>query len=87
MFLFARRDNEAANSWLAEHPVILGLGAVALGLVLVGLGVYALKTGKAPTKKGRDLEGDNAKAMGYVWLGFGALCLLFGAFKVVSGLM
>ena len=85
MYVFAR--NEAANSWLADHPVILGGGAAALGLVLVGLGLWSLATGKAPAKRGRDLEGANARVMAFVWLGFGALCLLFGFVKIVSGLL
>jgi hypothetical protein len=55
MPLFAR--NEAANNWLADHPVILGAGAIVLGLILVGLGVSALMTGRAMTKRGPDLEG------------------------------
>lgn len=85
MHFFAR--NEVANNWLADHPVALGLGAGVLGLILVGLGVWSLLTGRAPTKRGPDLEGGNAKAMAFVWLGFGALCLLFGFFKIVSGLL
>lgn len=85
MHLFAR--NEAANNWLADHPVALGVGAMLIGLILVGLGVSALRSGRAVTKRGPDLEGGQAKAMGFVWLGFGALCLLFGAFKIVSGLL
>jgi hypothetical protein len=78
---------EAANNWLTDHPVVLGGGAVVLGMILVGLGVWSLMTGQAPSKRGPDLEGGNAKAMGFVWLGFGALCLLFGFFKIVSGLL
>jgi hypothetical protein len=85
MSLLAR--DEAANDWLADHPVALGAGAVVLGLVLVGLGVAALLSGRAPTKRGPDLEGGNARVMAFVWLGFGALCLLFGAFKIVAGLL
>jgi hypothetical protein len=78
-------NNEAINKWLAENPMILGGAALVLGLILVGLGVRALVSGQAPTKRGPDLEGDNAKAMAFVWLGFGALCVLFGLYKVVSG--
>jgi hypothetical protein len=80
-------DNEEINAWLEKNPLVLGSGATLLGLVLVGLGVSALLTGRAPTKRGPDLEGNNAKAMGFVWLGFGSLCVLFGLFKIVSGLM
>ena len=47
----------------------------------------ALLTGRAPTKRGPDIEGGSAKVMAFVWLGFGALCLLFGAFKIVGGLL
>jgi hypothetical protein len=84
MRLFA--DNEAINKWLSEHPLVLGAGAAVLGLILVGLGISALRTGRAPTKKGRDLEGGQATAMAIVWLVFGAVCLLFGAYKVITGL-
>jgi hypothetical protein len=69
MPLFAR--NEAANNWLADHPLVLGGGAVVLGLILVGLGVIVLTTGSAPTKRGPRLEGSNAKAMAFIWLEFG----------------
>jgi hypothetical protein len=85
MYFFAR--NEEANQWLAENPLVLGGGAVVLGLILVGLGVYALITKRAPTKRGPDLEGGHAVAMAVVWLVFGGLCLLFGAFKIVTGLL
>jgi hypothetical protein len=85
MLQFAK--NEVANSWLADHPVVLGSGAVVLALVLVGLGVWSLITGRAPTKRGPDLEGNNATAMAFVWLGFGVLCLLFGLFKIVVGIL
>ena len=46
----------------------------------------ALMTGRAVTKRGPNLEGGQAQAMALVWLGFGALCLLFGVFKMLSGL-
>ncbi len=85
MHLFAK--NEEANAWLAEHPMVLVAGALALGLILVGLGVYSLMTGRAPTKRGPSLEGGNAQVMAFVWLGFGGLCLLFGIFKFVSELL
>jgi hypothetical protein len=84
MLLFAK--NEAINKWLTEHPLVLGGGSVVLALILIGLGIWSLLTGQAPTKRGPDLEGGQAKAMAFVWLGFGALCLLFGLYKIVSGL-
>ncbi len=85
MYLFAR--NEEANQWLAENPLVLGGGAVVLGLILVGLGVYAIINKRAPTKRGPDLEGGHAVAMALIWLVFGGLCLLFGAFKIATGLL
>ena len=86
MHLFAQGRNEAINKWLAEHPLVLGAGALVLGLILVGVGVSALLTGRAVTKRGRKLKGGEAKTLGFVWLGFGILCVLFGMFKIVSGL-
>jgi hypothetical protein len=85
MSLFAR--NEEINRWHADNPVLLGAGALVLGLILLGIGIAALVTGRAPTKRGPDLEGGNAKAMGVVWVVFGSICLLFGLYKIVSGLI
>jgi hypothetical protein len=84
MPLFADR-NEEINKWLAAHPLVLGACAILIGLVLVGLGVSVFITGKAVTKKGPDLEGGQAKAMGFVWLFFGVLAIGFGLFKAVAG--
>lgn len=75
--------NDDINKWLAANPVVLGAGAILIGLILVGLGVSVFVTGKAVTKKGPDLEGGQAKAMGYVWLTFGVLAIGFGLFKAL----
>ena len=80
MILFAR--NEAANKFLAENPAILGGGALVFGL-----GALALVTGKAPTKRGPDLEGGHAKLMAAIWLLAGSGCLLFGLYKIASALL
>ena len=85
MILFAR--NEAANKFLAENPAILGGGALVFALVFFGLGVLALVTGKAPTKRGPDLEGGHAKLMAVIWLLAGSGCLLFGLYKIASALL
>jgi hypothetical protein len=77
--------NEAINKWLAENPVILGIAAIVIGFIPLALGISALATGRAAVKKGPDLEGGNAKAMGVVWIVVGAGCLLFGAYKLASG--
>jgi len=86
MHLFADVNDEI-NARLAKNPVVLGFGALAIGLLILGFGVYALKTGRAPTKKGPDMEGANAKAMAIVWLVFGGLFSLFGVYKIVTGIM
>lgn len=85
MIVFAR--NEEINRWLAEHPVILGLLALVLAIVLLAIGIVSLLTGRAPTKRGPDLEGGQAKAMAIVWLVAGGACLLFALFKIVTGLL
>lgn len=82
--LLARRGNEALNQWLAENPLVLGGGATVLGVVLLLIGINAIKTQQATTKRGGQLEGGQAVAMGWIWTGFGALCLLFGLYKLVS---
>lgn len=83
--LFAR--NEEINQWLGENPLVLGIGAVVIALPLLALGVFALVSGIAPAKRGKDLTGSNAKVMAFVWLGFGGLVLLFGLFKIITGLL
>lgn len=83
--LFAR--NEQVNQWLADNPLVLGGGATVLALVLIGLGVAALVTGQTRDKWGRKVKGTNAKVLGFIWLGFGGLVLLFGLFKIATGLM
>jgi hypothetical protein len=82
--LLARRGNEAINKWLDENPLVLGGGAIVLGLILLGIGINAWRTGTATTKRGAELTGGQAKAMAAIWTGFGAVCLLFGLYKIVS---
>jgi len=64
---------------------VIAAGAGVIGLILLGLGVSVFVTGKAVTKKGPDLEGGQAKAMGVVWLVFGVLALGFAVYKAVAG--
>jgi hypothetical protein len=84
MLLFAD-VNDDINKWLAGKPLVVAAGAGVIGLILVGLGVSVFVTRKAVTKKGPDLEGGQATAMGVVWLFFGVLCLGFAAYKAVAG--
>ena len=83
MFLFAR--NEEINKWLAENPLVLGGGALLLGLVLVGFGAKALLTGKSASKYGTEFQGPLAYLHGGVLAGFGVLVVLFGLYKMLLG--
>jgi hypothetical protein len=85
MPIFAK--NEAANQWLAEHPWVLGGGALALGILLLAVGVLAVATGKAPAKRGPDLEGANAKVYGVILLVAGTGCSLFGLVKLAGAVL
>jgi len=85
VYLLAR--NEEINRWLDEHPLVLGGGAAVIGLILAAYGVSALMTGKATDKWGRELQGGHAQFMGIIWLVFGAICLLFGGYKILVGLL
>ena len=85
MPLFAQRWSDGANKWLAERPMVVGAGALVLGLILVGLGVSALLTGRARTKYGGQVEGGQAMVLAIVWLVFGIACVAFGLFKMVGG--
>jgi MFS family permease len=83
--LFAR--NEEINQWLEANPLVLGGGAIVLSLPLLALAIFSFVTGRAPSKWGREHRGTNAMVMGFVWLAAGGACMLFGMFKVVTGLM
>lgn len=83
MFLFARGDNKEINKWLEENPLVLSGGAIVIGVVLLLIGINAIKTQQATTKRGGQLEGGQAVAMGWIWTGFGSLCLLFGLYKCI----
>ena len=60
-----RRD---ANEWLARTPLVLVLGALALGLALVGWGVAGLLSGRAKSKWGAEFEGNKAAVISIVRL-------------------
>ena len=83
--ILAQGRNAEANQWLDEHPMVLGSGAVALGLVLLGFGIVGLKKGTTTDKRGRQLTGGSAQAMNIVRLVAGVACVGFGLFKMVAG--
>lgn len=85
MYLLLRGNSEI-NQWLEENPLVLGGGAILLGLVLVALGVGSLITGKATGKWGNQMKGGNAYAMGVVRLVFGLAACGFGIYKLVAGM-
>jgi len=76
--------NDDINKWLAARPLVLAAGAAVFALIFFGLAASVVVTGKAVTKKGKDLEGGQAKAMGVVWLVAGVGCLGFAVFKAVA---
>lgn len=87
MFFFAQRRNEAINNWLSQNPMVLGLGALALGAVLIGFSIAGLMTGETHDKRGRKMEGSTAKTMSIIRLVFGIVCVLFGLYKIVMALV
>jgi len=74
--------NEEINQWLSDHPGVLGSCAIVLSLVLLSIGIGAIVTGRASSKYGTEIKGNQARLYGFVIAGFGALCLLFGLYKV-----
>ena len=84
LMLFADR-NEEINQWLDQHPLVLGLCAIALGAVIGGWGLYELKSGTSYDKKGRKLEGGAGKAASIIRIVFGAAIILFGLYKMIGG--
>lgn len=82
--LLAQR-NEEINSWLGEHPVVLGLIFLVIGAVVGGWGLNELRTGVAYSKRGKELSGDTAKAMAIVRIVAGAGCILFALYKIFLG--
>jgi hypothetical protein len=85
MFLLAR--NEEINQWLEQNPAVLGGGAILIGLLLVAFGVKALLTGRSQGKWGHQMEGPMAYVHGALLAGFGGLAILFGLYKLISGML
>jgi hypothetical protein len=74
------------DRWLAEHPLVLGGCALALGAILLGFGLKDILTGTARTKWGGQVTGGTAQFYGIVRAAGGAICMLFGLYKLLEGL-
>ena len=83
VLLFAR--NEEANKWLAEHPAALGCMFLAIGLAVGGWGVREMLAGVAHGKYGHRVEGNQAKIIAIMRIVAGAVCVLFGLYKLLLG--
>lgn len=83
MYLLAR-GNDAANRWLAEHPMVLGGIFLFLGGLVLAFGINALVTGKSRSKWGIELTGPMAYLHGTVMAVAGTGMGLFGLYKFVS---
>lgn len=82
----ARRGaNSAANKWLNENPVVLGLLAIGLGIVLAGSGFFELKSGVSRDKYGNEIKGGLGKFTSLVRIVFGAAACVFGLYKMIAG--
>ncbi|WP_146510823.1 hypothetical protein [Thalassoglobus neptunius] len=76
--------NDEINQWLEENPLVLGGGAIVLGLVLIGSGVYELKSGVTRDKKGRVVEGQMGKPLSIFRIVIGAAVSAFGVYKLIT---
>ncbi|MCU0879026.1 MAG: hypothetical protein MUF06_14680 [Pirellulaceae bacterium] len=79
--------NEEINQWLNENPLVLGGGALVLGLVLLGFGLKDVLTGRAHDKWGNEMQGGMANVMGIVRLVAGVGVAGFGLFKIAQAFL
>jgi len=84
LLLLAER-NEEINQWLDQHPLVLGLIFLVIGLAVGGWGLHELSTGVAHSKRGKEVTGDTAKLLAIVRIVAGAGCLLFALYKILLG--
>ena len=82
--LFLAR-NEEINQWLGEHPMVLGLLFLVIGLAVGGWGVYELMTGVSYDKRGNQMSGGMGKFASIVRIVAGAGCIGFALYKIVIG--
>lgn len=82
-FVLAR--NEAINQWLNEHPLVLGAGALLIGLVVAGFGIKELMTGVSKDKFGNVLKGGYGKSISIIRVLLGAGFAIFGLYRLIAG--
>lgn len=81
-FFFVLARNEAINKWLYEHPLILGLLFLAIGVAVGASGLYGLMTSTTRTKFGDEVSGGRAKFLSVIRLLAGVACVLFGLYQM-----
>jgi uncharacterized membrane protein len=85
LLLAQRGANSPVNRWLAEHPIVLGLIFLAIGLVLLLSGLYELRKGVAHDKYGNEFEGGTAMFMSVIRIVGGLVACGFAIYKMING--
>lgn len=84
--LLAQRGADSdANRWLNEHPAVLGLIFITIGIVLGGSGAYELKQGVAHDKYGNEVHGGMGQSLSILRIVAGAGVCIFGLYKLIAG--
>jgi len=76
----------AADRWLSEHTLVLGLLALALGAGLLAFGARNVFTGTTRNQYGMQVEGAEADMYGVIRMAAGVGLVLFGGYKLLTGL-
>jgi len=79
--------NEEINKFLSENPLILGGIFLVIGLLLLGYGLKDIATGRSRGKWGVKFQGPMATIVGLLRVIGGAGSILFGAYKLIEGLL
>lgn len=77
--------NEEINKWLNEHPLVLGLLFLVIGLAVGGWGLYELYTGVSYDKRGNAMTGGMGKTLSVVRVVMGVGCIGFAAYRMIFG--
>jgi hypothetical protein len=81
----ATRASSPANQWLSDHPLVLGLMFLAVGLVFAWTALKEARTGVVHDRHGKVVEG----FLGVLWFWqhvlLAAGCSLFGLYNILFG--